>query len=156
MAPTLHPRQQQTPMSARIPPDVPSDPSISDKLGAYLRNFALWARNGFAEQMRNNEALQGVMFRGYNSPPGANPNVFMLEVGNGGNLFLAPMALGSQADPGTPVLVGSNNFRPLIGVVDGSNAPAGQVGEYISGQGSVISLTNNIQTNIASIPFERR
>ena len=115
MAPTLHPRQQQTPMSARIPPDVPSDPSISDKLGVYLRNFALWARNGFAEQMRNNEALQGVMFRGYNSPPGVNPNVFMLEVGNGGQLYLAPMALGSQADPGTPVLVGSQNYLPLSG-----------------------------------------
>ena len=77
---TLHPRQQQTPMSARIPPDVPSDPGISDKLGVYLRNFALWARNGFAEQMRNNEAHPGLLVRAYDTAPGADPTIFMIEV----------------------------------------------------------------------------
>ena len=75
-------------------PDVPSDPSISDKLGVYLRNFALWARNGFAEQMRNNEALQGVMLRAYDTVPGTNPKIFTLQVNSAGTLSVKPTGLG--------------------------------------------------------------
>ena len=97
--------QQQTPQSARIPPDVPSDPGISQALGVYLRNFSLWARNGFAEQMRNNVALQGVELRGYDTPAGENPNVWMLEASGSGTLALAPVALGT-GKVGDPVAVG--------------------------------------------------
>ena len=96
--------QQQTPQSARIPPDVPSDPGISQALGVYLRNFSLWARNGFAEQMRNNVALQGVQLRGYDTPAGENPNVWMLEASGSGTLALAPVALGT-GKVGDPVPV---------------------------------------------------
>ena len=96
--------QQQTYQSARIPPDVPSDPGISGPLGVYLRNFALWCRNGFAEQLRNDTALPGVMLRGYDTPAGANPAVWMLECSGSGTLAVAPMALGS-GKVGDPVPV---------------------------------------------------
>ena len=143
MAPTLHPRQQPTPQSARIPPDVPSDPGISSLLGAYLRNFALWCRDGFAEQMRNNEALRGLMMLGDNAPAGTNPAVWLLSIGNGGTLHVTPMALGS-GDLGTQIVAGSLNFKPLAGVVDGSNAPAGQVGEFLSNSASnAVTIPNN-------------
>lgn len=87
-------RQQQTPMSARIPPDVPADPKISDALSQYLRNFALWARNGFAEQMRNNEAVPGLMVRAYDTAPGTNPKVFMIEVSSAGVIRARALPLG--------------------------------------------------------------
>jgi hypothetical protein len=93
------PRQQQTPMSARIPPDLPADPSISNSLGVYLRNFALWARNGFAEQMRNDEAHPGMMLRAYDAAPGANPKIFVLEVNSAGVLRARAMPLGGR-NPG--------------------------------------------------------
>lgn len=98
--------QQPTPQSARIPPDVPNDPGISGLLSAYLRNFALWCREGFAEQMRNNQALRGVMLFGYDTPPGETPPVWMLECNVQGQLGLGPMALGSKAEPGDFVPVG--------------------------------------------------
>lgn len=109
--------QQQTPMSARVPPDVPSDPSISETLTQYLRNFALWARNGFAEQMRNNEAVPGVMLRSRDTPAGTNPKVFSLEADISAKAYLVPMALGS-GDKGAPILIGgspSGSFLPLTG-----------------------------------------
>jgi hypothetical protein len=146
---TLHPRQQPTPQSARIPPDVPSDPGISSLLSAYLRNFALWCRDGFAEQMRNNQALRGLMMLGDNAPAGTNPSVWLLSIGNGGTLHVTPMALGS-GDLGTQIVAGSLNFKPLAGVVDGSNAPAGQVGEYLTATGSV-ALTTSVYASVASI-----
>lgn len=86
---------QPTPQSARIPPDVPADPGISQVLGVYLRNFALWCRDGFAEQMRNNQALPGVMLLGYDAPAGVNPKVWLLQVSQAGTVHLTPMALGS-------------------------------------------------------------
>ena len=124
--------QQQTPMSARLPPDrAGGSRRSSGALGVYLRNFALWCRNGFAEQMRNNEALQGLMLRGYDAPPGVNPKVWMLEVNQAGQLGLGPMALGSRADPGAFVPVAGPNRRRQA-LTDGSNAAPGQVGEVIS------------------------
>ena len=108
---TLHPRQQPTPQSARIPPDVPSDPGISSLLSAYLRNFALWCRDGFAEQMRNNQALRGVMLMGYDTPAGETPPVWMLEASVSGTLALAPVALGS-GKVGDPVAVGQTMNGP--------------------------------------------
>ncbi len=96
---TLHPHQQQTPQSARIPPDVPSDPKISDALGVYLRNFALWARNGFAEQMRNNEAHAGILLRAYDTAPGANPVIYRIEVSSAGVIRATAIGLGGK-NPG--------------------------------------------------------
>lgn len=46
------------------------------------------------------------------------------------------------------------NWMPLAGVVTNSNAPAGQVGEYISATvlvGAAVSLTTNVVANITSI-----
>ena len=102
--------QQPTPQSARIPPDVPSDPGISGLLSAYLRNFSLWCRDGFAEQIRNNQAQRGVMLLGYDMPAGENPPVWMLEASVSGTLALAPMALGS-GKVGDPQPVHSNYFE---------------------------------------------
>ena len=144
--------QQQTPMSARLPPDVPSDPEISTSLTNYLRTFALWCRNGFAEQMRNNEALQGLMLRGYDTPAGQNPKIWMLEVNQAGQLGLGPMALGSQADPGAFVPVVPAG--PPMGVTDGSNAPAGAIGEVISNVrvvASALTLANTVAQNVCTI-----
>ena len=112
--------QQQTPQSARIPPDVPSDPGISQALGVYLRNFSLWARNGFAEQMRNNVALQGVQLRGYDTPAGENPAIWMLEASGSGTLALAPVALGT-GKVGDPVPVGSDVPSDTISIKSVSN-----------------------------------
>ena len=151
MAPTLHPRQQQTPQAARIPPDIPADPGISDKLGVYLRNFALWARNGFAEQMRNDEAQQGLMLRGYDTPPGENPAIWMLEVSKAGILGLARMALGSHADPGAFVPIGQGVYAPIKGVTDGSNAAAGDVGEMLSATGVSTPLARAQLVNVVSL-----
>jgi hypothetical protein len=92
-------RQQQTPMSARIPPDVPADPKISDALSQYLRNFALWCRNGFAEQMRNNEAVPGLLVRANDTAPGANPKVFMIQVNSAGVISATAVGLGGK-NPG--------------------------------------------------------
>ena len=155
MAPTLHPRQQQTPQAARIPPDIPGDPGISDKLGVYLRNFALWARNGFAEQMRNDEAQQGLMLRGYDTPPGENPAIWMLEVSKAGILGLARMALGSHADPGAFVPIANSSdlaaYLPRKGVTDGSIAAAGDIGEFLTDSVSGVNLPNAVATNIVTI-----
>ena len=89
-----HAPQQQTPQAARIPPDVPSDPKISESLTAYLRNFALWCRNGFAEQMRNNEAHPGVLVRAYDAAAGANPTIYMIEVNTAGVIRARKIGLG--------------------------------------------------------------
>ena len=86
--------QQQTPQSARIPPDVPSDPAISSALSVYLRNFALWCRQGFAEQMRNNQAVPGLMMRSYDTLPGHNPKVYMIEVNEAGVIRARLLPLG--------------------------------------------------------------
>jgi len=89
----------QTPQAARIPPDVPSDPAISTPLTNYLRNFALWARNGFAEQMRNNEAQPGLLVRAYDTAPGVNPKIFMIEVSTAGIIRARAIGLGGS-NPG--------------------------------------------------------
>ena len=142
---------QPTPQSARIPPDIPADPGISSSLGTYLRNFALWCRDGFAEQMRNNQALPGVMLMGFNAPAGTNPATYLLQVGNGGTLWLTPMKLGS-GDLGTAFIAGSTQFKSLIGVTDGSNAPAGQVGEYLANSVGNFPITGNaVYTNATSL-----
>jgi hypothetical protein len=87
-------------MSARIPPDVPADPKISPALGVYLRNFALWCRNGFAEQMRNNEAVPGLLVRASDTAPGANPQIFMIQVNSAGTISATPVSVGG-GNPGS-------------------------------------------------------
>lgn len=86
-------------MSARLPPDVPSDPRISPTLTEYLRSFALWCRNGFAEQMRNNEAVPGLLVRAYDTAPGTSPKVFVIRVNSAGVITAAAVGLGGD-NPG--------------------------------------------------------
>jgi hypothetical protein len=105
--------QTQTSSSARPPPDVPNDPKLSTQTSQYLRNFALWCRHGFQDSLRNQEALPGIMLRGFDTQ-GGSPNVYMLEVDNAGVAYLAPMALGSGT-MGAPVPIGSGEFLPMEG-----------------------------------------
>ena len=147
--------QQPTPQSARIPPDLPSDPSISGALGTYLRNFSLWARDGFAEQMRNNQALRGVMLMGYDTPAGTNPPVWMLECNATGQLGLGPMKLGSREEPGAfvpvgPIGDGDGNFGLGIPPPAGQCPPdasvsGGAIGGWLFGWGiTVNNWANNL------------
>ena len=110
--------RQRSPPSAVQPPDVPSDPGISGALGIYLRSFALWCREGFNAQMRNDDALPGVLLRGYDTPAGENPNVWMLEASGSGTLALAPVALGTGkvGDP-VPIAAAADlaGYLPLAG-----------------------------------------
>ena len=106
--------RQRSPPSAVQPPDVPSDPGISGALGIYLRSFALWCREGFNAQMRNDDALPGVLLRGYDTLAGENPNVWMLEASGSGTLALAPVALGT-GKVGDPVPVGTGDYVPIDG-----------------------------------------
>jgi hypothetical protein len=150
--------QQPTPQSARIPPDVPNDPGISGLLSAYLRNFALWCREGFAEQMRNNQALRGVMLFGYDTPPGETPPVWMLECNVQGQLGLGPMALGSRQEPGDfvpvgPIGDGDGNFglgiAPPAGQTPADPAVSGgAIGGWLFGWGiTVNNWANNLYYN---------
>ena len=86
--------QQQTPQAAQPPPDIPSDPSISGALGVYLRNFALWARNGFADSVHASSAQPGVLVRAYDTAAGANPKIFMIEVSSAGVIRARAIGLG--------------------------------------------------------------
>ena len=149
--------QQQTPQSARIPPDVPADPGISSALGVYLRNFALWCRDGFAEQLRNDTALQGVMLRGYDTPAGSNPAVWMLEASGSGQLALAPVMIGS-GKVGDPVPVGptgdgDGNFGLGVAPPAGQTPPSGaasggDIGGWLFGWGITMNnWANNLYYN---------
>ena len=89
--------QQQSKQAARIPPDVPADASISPRLTQYLRTFALWCRDGFAEQMRNNEAVPGVLMRAWDTPAGANPKIFLIRVNAAGAISAEPIGIGGDA-----------------------------------------------------------
>ena len=91
--------QQQTPSGARIPPDVPSDPKISEALTQYLRNFALWCRDGFSDSLRSREALSGVLVRAWDTAPGANPKIFRIEVSSTGAIRATAVEMGG-GNPG--------------------------------------------------------
>jgi hypothetical protein len=140
---------QPTPRTLQPPPDVPSldgsDKLSVDKLSGYLRNFALWCRHGFADKLSGSVAQPGLMLSGYDAPAGAAPAIYMLEVSQAGRLMLAPMALGGGA-LGTPVPVASRT-----GVTDGSNAAAGEIGEYLAAASGSVALTTGVQTNIISL-----
>lgn len=89
--------QQQTPQAAQPPPDVPSDPSVSDTLTQYLRTFSLWCRNGFADSLHATSAAPGVLVRAYDTAPGANPKVFMIEVDSAGVIRARAIGLGGAS-----------------------------------------------------------
>jgi hypothetical protein len=89
--------QQQTATAAvQPPPDLPNDPKLSDQTSHYLRNFALWCRQGFAGSLRAQTALPGLLLSAYDTPPGANPAVFMIQVASDGTIVATPVALGGK------------------------------------------------------------
>jgi hypothetical protein len=129
--------QQPTAPVQQPPPDLPSMPDVSAALTGYLRTFALWCRNGFAAKLDNGSALPGLMLQAYGVAAN-NPPVFMLEVTPAGQLMLVPMALGSGAK-GTAAPV----VPAPVGVTDGSNAPAGQIGEFLTATRTITPVTGS-------------
>jgi hypothetical protein len=89
-------RNQPTFQSARIPPDVPFDKNVSPSLTQYLRNFSLWCRDGFAEQIRNNQAVPGLLIRSWDTPAGQDPVVFMLRVSEAGVISADQVAVSGN------------------------------------------------------------
>jgi hypothetical protein len=85
----------QPPRTAQPPPDLPSMPDVSDTLSNYLRTFSLWCRHGFADKLSGNTALPGIMLQANDTPAGATPAVFMLQVRTDGTIVATPMALGT-------------------------------------------------------------
>lgn len=83
-----------SPQQAHPPPQLPQDPSIGVILGNYLTQFALWCRQGFAAQLKNNVALPGIMLQAYDTPAGTTPKVFLLRVNSAGTVTATPVALG--------------------------------------------------------------
>ena len=41
-----------------------------------------------------------------------------------------------------------------MGVTDGSDATAGQIGEYLTASGGPVALSNNVPANVASLPLQ--
>jgi hypothetical protein len=93
---------QPSPSSDLPPPDVPHDPKVSDTLANYLRTFALWARNGFANKLPANTALPGVMLQAFDAAPGATPAVWMLRVQSNGSFVAHQVSVGGP-NPTTTV-----------------------------------------------------
>lgn len=69
-----------TPQTAQPPPDLPNMPDVSTTLTNYLRNFALWCRNGFADSLRSKSALPGIMIQATDAATG-KPTTFTYVVG---------------------------------------------------------------------------
>jgi hypothetical protein len=84
-----------SPIAAQPPPPLPSDPSIGNVLSNYLQQFSLWCRNGFAAKLSGNVALPGVILQANDTPAGAIPAVFMIQVKTDGTIVATPMPLGS-------------------------------------------------------------
>jgi hypothetical protein len=76
-------------------PELPSGTGVNDALANYLRTFALWCRNGFADKLSDTVANPGIMLQASDAPPGANPKVFMLQVDSAGTISAVEMPLGS-------------------------------------------------------------
>jgi hypothetical protein len=98
---------QPTATTAQPPPDVPSDPAIGDRLGNYLRQFALWTRRGFAAKIDNGVAQAGLYF--LQSGVVGIPNVYRMTVtvsGTTPQITLTPVTLGSGI-AGGPVTMGA-------------------------------------------------
>jgi hypothetical protein len=156
---------QPSPPQAQPPPDLPNMKDVSDTLSDYLRRFSLWCRHGFQAKLDANVAQIGLPLMGYDAPAGAAPKVYQFEVSNAGVAGLAPVPLAGTPGAFTPITAG---FLPLgggvvtgpitpagglVGVTDGSNAAAGQIGEVISSNVTTgVSLTTSGSAyNITSI-----
>ena len=75
------------------PPNLPNLPKTEEGLVNYLRNFALWCRNGFTDKLSSTAALPGIMLQATDAATGLPlPNVvYMLTVkATAGNPPTAP------------------------------------------------------------------
>jgi hypothetical protein len=70
-------------------------PDVSTTLTGYLRTFALWCRNGFADKISGTTAQPGLMLQAYDAPAGTTPAVFLVRVNSAGVVSTTPMPLGS-------------------------------------------------------------
>lgn len=84
-----------TPQTAQPPPDLPAMPDVNPTLSNYLRTFALWCRNGFADSLRSRSALQGIMLTASDAPAGTIPKVFLIQVNSAGTITATAQPLGS-------------------------------------------------------------
>ena len=113
----------QLPRTLQPPPELPDDPTLSTVLAQYLRTFSLWCRRGFGDKLSGTTAQPGLMLQAFNPPAGVQPTVWMVEVGQNGNLHTQQISLAS-GDLGTPIRAGT------AGVTLPSNATAAiQIGE---------------------------
>jgi hypothetical protein len=135
---------QPPPPSAQPPPDVPASPWTPDVLTNYLRQFSLWCRRGFQAKLDAGVALPGIQLQATDAVA-PNPPIFTLGVTSTGVATLTPVALGS-GDAGAPVPIASKR-----GVTDGSNAAAGEIGEYLTASSGTVAVSSNTQTNIISL-----
>ena len=85
---------QPTSRTVQPPPDLPNMPDVSSALSNYLRNFALWARHGFADKLSANQALPGIMLQASDAPAGTTPSVWMLKVLSNGTFTITQVPLG--------------------------------------------------------------
>ena len=85
---------QPSPASLNPPPDLPSDPGVSQVMSNYLRTFALWCRQGFAAKLPSDTALPGIMLQAYDAAPGTTPAVWMLRVASNGTFTAHQVSVG--------------------------------------------------------------
>jgi hypothetical protein len=94
----------QAPFAGQPPPDLPHMPDASPAMTSYLRNFALWAKNGLSGKLDVNTSAPAHLLQGHDAAPRTIPNVFKFQVSQDGVASLAPVALGSgPAASSTPV-----------------------------------------------------
>jgi hypothetical protein len=129
----------QAPAATLSPPPVPAgmDPSLNN----YLQQFSLWCSNNFAATLSNNQGIPGVLLRANDTPPGATAATWQMAADTKGELQVRSIAAGSGA-AGPWVTIGSS-----IGVTDGSDAPAGHIGEYYTAPAGG-ALTSGLPTNL--------
>lgn len=107
-------------------PVIPPGTVISDTAPASPQVGALWW-----------DSVGGQLYLWYND-------------GNSSQWVIANNALPGPQGPIGATGAAGPNMLPM-GVTDGSNAAAGQIGEYLSAQGGPSSLTSNTALNVASI-----
>jgi hypothetical protein len=78
------------PRTLQPPPELPSDPKMSDTLAQYLRTFSLWCRHGFADKLSVSTAAPGILLQATDDPT----KIFMLQVNAAGALTATAVALG--------------------------------------------------------------
>jgi hypothetical protein len=117
----------QAPFVGPQPPDLPGMPDVSPALSSYLRNFALWAKNGLSGKLDVNSSAPAHLMQGHDAPPRSIPNVYKFQVSQAGVASLAPVALGSSP-ASTPLAVPIFPEAPMDGGSyvreDGGWAPA--------------------------------